>query len=346
MAFINPNHRASHFRSENDVVVCELCPHRCRLEPDSFGICNSRKNLDGQLVAYNYGRISSLAVDPIEKKPLYHFHPGSSVFSVGGIGCNLHCEYCQNYSISMSAIGKKRTTFKSAADLAALCRQQGYDKIAFTYNEPAIWFEYILDVKKEDPELKIVIVTNGMISKEPLEELCGHVDAFNIDVKAFNNAFYRRLCGGDLESVKESCITVFRSNAHLELTYLVIPGYNDSDGEISEFTEWVRDELSPYVPVHFTRFHPDYNMMTVPMTPIDTLLRAKTIAEGNGLKYTYVGNIIGKDTADTHCPECNATVIERTGYRVYVTGLSDGRCSACGHRMEIVMDQPIPDDSQ
>ena len=336
MAFINPNLEASHYHSDGENVVCDLCPHRCVLPPEKFGICKSRKNADGKLVAYNYGRISSLAVDPIEKKPLYHYHPGTSIFSVGGIGCNLHCNYCQNYSISQSPIGKKRTTYKSPSDLTALCRQQGLSQIAFTYNEPMIWFEYIRDVMEQDPDLDLVIVSNGMINEDPMKELCKVTKAMNIDVKSFDQEFYTKLCGGDLEAVKTSCEVAYASKVHLEITYLVIPGYNDDPDTVRRFVRWVHEYLSPEIPIHFTRFHPDYNMTDVRLTPVDTLLRLKALAQEEGMNYVYVGNVMTDDDSNTFCPECGKLLIKRTGYRVDVVGLEGDRCAFCKHRIHII----------
>ncbi len=329
MAFINPNHPAKLWHNEGDYVVCDLCPHRCRLGPEAFGICNSRRNVDGAMVAYNYGRVSSLAVDPMEKKPLYHYKPGTNVFSVGGIGCNLRCDFCQNWSISMSSAGKKRTTFKSPEDLVGLCLQQRLDTIAFTYNEPSIWLEYIEDVSEANRDLDIVLVTNGTMTEAAAEEFCGFTKAMNIDVKAFREPFYKKICGGDLESVKAACEKVHSKGVHLELTYLVIPGYNDDPSEIRDFVLWVRDSLSPDVPVHFSRFHPDYNMVDIPLTPAETLDKCLEISEDNGLNYAYVGNILSDDGTDTYCPECGAVLVRRTGYRVEIVGLSGNRCSCC-----------------
>lgn len=335
MAFINPNLEASHYHSEGENIICDLCPHRCNVAPDRFGHCRSRKNTNGKLVAYNYGRVSSLAVDPIEKKPLYHWHPGTSIFSVGGIGCNLHCDYCQNYSISQSPIGKKRTTYKSARDLAALCRQQGLPQMAFTYNEPMIWFEYIRDIHEQDPDLDIVVISNGMISEDPLREMCGFTKAMNLDIKAFNNDFYRKICGGNLDWVKTSCEIAYESKVHLELTYLVIPGHNDNVDEVRKFVNWVKEYLDPDIPIHFTRFHPDYNMFDVRLTPVDTLLKMKSVAEEEGINYTYIGNVMTEDGSNTYCPECGALLIKRTGFKVDIIGLDRDRCSFCKHRLKI-----------
>lgn len=336
MPFINPNHTAAYFHPYGENVVCDLCPHRCRVQPGRFGRCTSRKNVHGRMVAYNYGRISAIAVDPIEKKPLYHYHPGTRVFSIGGIGCNLRCRYCQNYSISMSPIGKKRTTYKSPEELVALCRQQSYDRIAFTYNEPTIWYEYIMDVAECDPGLDVILVTNGMINETPLRDLCGKVGAMNIDVKAFDEDFYEDVCGGCLEDVKRSCEVVCDSGIHLELSYLVVPGHNDGPEEIGRFVEWVRNDLSPEIPVHFNRFHPDYMMETVPMTPVEDLLTARGIAVGGGLDYAYVGNVLADGAADTVCPGCGEVVVKRTGYLVDELGMDGDRCAGCGRRINII----------
>lgn len=336
MAFINPNLEGSHYHADGLEVICDLCPHHCRIKPEHFGLCRSRKNHEGKLVAYNYGRVSTMAVDPIEKKPLYHFHPGSSIFSLGSIGCNMHCDYCQNYSISMSPIGKKRTTYKSPADIVAFCRQQGYHQIAFTYNEPIIWYEYIRDIMDLDPELEVVLVSNGMASEDPLDKLCEGISAANIDVKSFNDDFYKRICGGKLDSVKTACETIYENNIHLELTYLVIPGYNDSPEEVRQFSKWVQEHLDPEIPVHFTRFHPDNKMMDVRLTPVDTLLNMKSTAEGCGLKHVYVGNVLTDDGSNTYCPECGQLLIRRMGFKVDILGLEGNRCSLCKHRTNII----------
>lgn len=277
-----------------------------------------------------------MAVDPIEKKPLYHYHPGTQVFSVGSIGCNLRCQYCQNYTISQSPIGKKRTTYKSPAQIVEFCRQQNYRQIAFTYNEPSIWFEYIRDIAALDPELDIILVTNGMINEAPLEELCQIASAMNVDVKSFDEKFYKEICGGDLEAVKHACETAYASKVHLELTYLVIPGYNDDPSMVEKFIDWVITHLSPDVPVHFTRFHPDYNMIDLRLTPVDTLMRLQELAENKGLNYVYIGNVMTDEGSNTYCPGCGELLIKRTGYRVQIVGLDEDRCKFCKARIHII----------
>ena len=286
------------------------------------------------MIAYNYGRVTSLATDPVEKKPFYHFRPGTDIFSVGGLGCNLSCRYCQNWPITTSFSGKKRATFKDPEELVSMCREQKLDAVAFTYNEPSIWLEYIEDVAAVDRELAIAMVTNGSMSPEAAKDACGFCTAMNIDIKAFSDGFYKSVCGnGDLETVKATCETVYSEGVHLELTYLVIPGYNDSPDEIRRFSEWVRDSLSPEVPVHFTRFHPDFRMENVPMTPPETLISCLRTAENLGLEYPYVGNVISSEGTDTYCPECGAVLVRRTGYRIEIMGLSGNRCGCCKARV-------------
>ncbi len=336
MASINPVIEAKYYHREGDVYICELCPHSCRIPVEGIGRCSARKGEKDMLVANNYGKVSSICVDPIEKKPLYHFYPGSKIFSLGGVGCNMSCKYCQNYAISQYSTGRKRTTYESPEEIVALCRKEKMDAIAFTYNEPTIWFEYILDIIACDPDLKFVLVSNGLINERPLRDLCKVIDAMNIDIKGFTDEFYVELCGAHLNNVLRSVKIVFEENVHLEITYLVIPGSNDSEDEIRRFCEWIRDTLSPDVPIHFTRFHPDFKMMDVPMTPTETLLRCQNIAEECGLNYAYVGNIITDDASDTYCPECGTAVIKRVGYIVDVIAMDGMRCACCKSKLPII----------
>jgi len=295
----------------------------------------SRKGEEDKLIANNYGKVSSFNVDPIEKKPFYHYYPKSKIFSIGGIGCNMSCRHCQNWSISASPSGRKRTTYESPEEIVAFCRKERFDAIAFTYNEPIIWFEYIMDIVKEAPDLRCVLVSNGLVCEEPLRDLCRVTDAMNIDIKGFTDDFYMKVCGAHLEDVKRSSEIINEEGVHLELTYLVIPGYNDKESEIEKFSEWVRDDLSPETPVHFTRFHPDFEMMNVPITPLETMFMCREAAMECGLEYAYVGNVLTDEASDTYCPNCGAVVIRRTGYLVDLVGLNGDRCAQCRHRMNI-----------
>jgi len=327
---------AKYYRKDGDAYVCGLCPHECRIPVGGFGRCGARRGDEDFLVAYSYGKVSSLCIDPIEKKPLYHFMPKSKIFSVGGIGCNMACKHCQNHSISISPIGKKRTTFEAPEELVEMCRKERSEAIAFTYNEPMIWPEYILDVMDVDPELRCVLVTNGLVKEDALDDLCGVTDAMNIDIKGFTDDFYMKICRGHLDDVLNTVRRVFEKKVHLEITYLVIPGYNDSEQELMQFSEWVRDELSPDVPVHFNRFHPDNEMNNVPWTPVEKIFEARDTAMNAGLNYVYAGNILSEEANDTYCPECGAVVIKRTGYLVDIAALNGDRCGSCRTKLNII----------
>lgn len=337
MAATNGDRVESRFYERTaDGYICRLCPHGCHIRIGEYGRCGSRRADEDMLVAYSYGKVSSLCVDPVEKKPLYHYRPRARCFSIGGIGCNMRCRHCQNYAISMLSSGKKRTTYERPDELVTLCRSEGQDIIAFTYNEPMIWFEYILDVMACDPGLHLVLVTNGLVSEEPLRELCRVTEAMNIDIKGFTDSFYMDVCGAHLDDVLKSAKIVFEEGVHLELTYLVIPAYNDTEDEIRRFCRWVRDNLSADVPVHFTRFHPDNEMMDVPWTPVETVLRCRGIGKECGLNHVYVGNALIEGADDTYCPECGTAVVKRLGYLVDIVSLDGDRCSACGHPVNIV----------
>lgn len=316
--------------------MCGLCPHGCRIPVGGTGRCGSRRGLEDRLEACTYGRISCISIDPMEKKPLYHFHPRERTFSVGGIGCNMSCRHCQNYAISQSFSGKKRTTYKSPEGIAEMCRGDSMRTISFTYNEPSMWIEYILDVMEAAPDLECVVVTNGLICEKPLEDLCRVVNAFNIDVKGFTDEFYMNVCGAHLEDVLRTVRTVFGKGMHLELTYLVIPGHNDSRREIEAFCRWILDNLSEDVPVHFTRFHPDNQMTDVPWTPESTLVAARGIAMSMGLRYVYIGNVMTEPGSDTVCPFCGREVVRRIGYMVEADGLEGSRCAGCGSQLPFV----------
>ncbi|MBQ8179303.1 MAG: AmmeMemoRadiSam system radical SAM enzyme [Candidatus Methanomethylophilaceae archaeon] len=336
MAHSEDRTEAAFYERVDGGYVCGLCPHGCMIPYGGYGRCGARRADDDILVAYSYGKVSSLCVDPVEKKPLYHYRPRGRCFSVGGIGCNMSCKHCQNYAISMLSSGKKRTTYERPDELVALCRRELQDTLAFTYNEPVIWFEYIMDVAEADPDLRIVLITNGLVNESPLRELCRVTEAMNVDIKGFTDEFYMKVCGAHLRDVLESARIILEEGVHLELTYLVIPGYNDSDDEIVDFCTWVRDELSPGVPVHFTRFHPDNEMMDVQWTPVESVIRCRQIGIDCGLEHVYVGNTLIEDADDTVCPGCGTVLIERLGYLVDVVSLDGDRCSQCGRRIDII----------
>lgn len=313
-------------------VRCILCPHRCIIRPGQRGVCGARENRDGMIHPVTAGIISGYALDPIEKKPLYHFFPGSSILSVGSYGCNLKCDFCQNYRISQG------TGMESAPRLNALelvrraASTPGNTGIAYTYNEPVIWFEYVTECAglAKAKGLHNVMVTNGYVNPEPLDELTGIIDAFNIDLKAFSNDFYRRYTGATLEPVLESIRRVASSGRHLEITTLIIPGLNDTHDEMQREASWIAENAGRSVPLHLSRYFPMYRR-TTPPTPEETILRLRDFAL-KYLDYVYTGNMAGDDGgSDTRCPSCKSTVIRRVGYNTRMTGITDdGRCIECG----------------
>ncbi|MBN1861765.1 MAG: AmmeMemoRadiSam system radical SAM enzyme [Candidatus Thermoplasmatota archaeon] len=316
---------------KDETVQCLLCPHHCVLALGKVGICGVRKNEQGTLYSLIYQACSSMADDPIEKKPLYHFHPGSMVLSLGSVGCTFRCEHCQNYHISMSRPEDVPLRDIPANQLSRIAIEHGCQGIAWTYNEPTIWHEYTLEaarlVKKED--LYTVYVTNGYIEEEPLRQLAPYLDAMNIDVKAFHDEFYHTVCKATLTPVIQTCERAKRLGIHLELTYLVIPGLNDDASEVQRFCHWIAETLGTDTPVHFSRFHPDYQMKNHQATSTSSLLKCHGIARDEGLQFVYLGNIPHGDYDNTYCPSCKNLLIERYGFSAHITGMSHGKCSRC-----------------
>lgn len=277
-------------KCDNKEVHCLLCPHGCRIKPGNAGVCRVRKNIDGLLYSLNYGRIASISVDPIEKKPLYHFHPGSSILSAGTFGCNLKCSFCQNWSIAQNEPETIGISPGQLVQKAIGAEKYGSIGIAYTYNEPSIWYEFVLDTAKiaKEKGLVNVLVSNGFINLEPLRELLSFIDAMNIDVKAFTASFYKKICQGSLEHVKAS-VAEAASHCHVEVTTLVIPGLNDSFGEIEELAEWL-SSISDEIPLHLSRFFPNYLMTDIGPTPVETLKIARSHALKH-LKHVHLGNV-------------------------------------------------------
>lgn len=298
-----------------------------------------RENIEGDLFTLIYGSASSVAADPIEKKPLYHFHPGSSALSLGTVGCNLSCKHCQNYSISTVKPEDTILQELNPDEPVKLAREHGCTGIAWTYNEPSIWHEFTVDASKlaKRENLYVVYVSNGFISEEPFREVGEYLDAINIDIKSFSDRFYREICGAHLKPVLDTCKLAKDLNIHLEVTYLVIPGLNDSMEEIGGFCDWVLDALGSDIPVHFTRFYPHYKMKDKPSTPVETLRNAYALAWEKGLKYVYLGNVPPGDYDNTFCPKCGTLLIERYGFSSQMRGLEDGRCFNCSEKIPVII---------
>jgi len=310
-------------------VECLLCPHHCLIAPGKNGRCRLRRNEGGTLVALSYGNTVTVAVDPIEKKPLYHFLPGSSILSLGPNGCTLSCDHCQNWNISQM---EAPVTFIPPEKLAALAKESGASGVAFTYTEPLLWIEYLLDAAPmlASEGLKSVVVTNGFINEEPGRRIALEIDAFNIDLKGFSDDFYRKYCGGSLEPVKRF-ITIAAGLSHVEVTTLVIPGLNDSPGEIEALARWLAG-VSKEIPLHLSRFFPRFRMNGAQPTSAEILKRSHEIAR-RFLDYVYIGNIFIDGTESTFCPDCGEEVVTRSGYEVEMHG-TGGICPRCGTRIK------------
>jgi pyruvate formate lyase activating enzyme len=331
-------HEARYWRPEaGGKVLCTLCPRACRIGDGQNGFCWIRRNRGGRLVTTGWGTTTGFAVDPIEKKPLSHFLPGSPVLSFGTAGCNLGCRFCQNWDISKArtdeAASEGEWTPARVVDLAVRMRAPG---IAFTYNDPIIWAEYAIDVAREAHArgLFTVFVTNGYVSPEPRADIFRHMDAANVDLKAFTEAFYAHETLSHLEPVKETLEWLAReTDVWVEVTTLLIPGLNDGDEEIRLLSRFVRDRMSADVPLHFSAFHPSYRMLDRPRTPPATLSRARRIAMGEGLRYVYTGNVHDPEGDTTFCPACGAKVIERDWFAVRAVRMRGPLCAACGARI-------------
>ncbi len=321
----------------NGEVRCKTCWHRCRLKNGKWGICRVRKNENGVLKVYNYGMVSSIALDPIEKKPLHNYKPGSKVLSFGSVSCNFRCEHCQNFEISFADLTYPFLRELKPEDVVRLCRERNADGIAWTYNEPSIWHEFALDASKlaKREGYFIVYVTNGYMTPEAIDQF-DVLDAANVDVKAFRQEFYTKICKAKLEHVLESVEYMHRKGIFLELTYLIIPKHNDSREEIRDFAEWVAS-VDKRIPVHFSRFHPDYKMLDVPTTPVSKIEEAIEIAKSCGIEYVYAGNVWGHRYESTYCPNCGELLIEREGFYVVRMNLNGDRCPSCGYRQNIVL---------
>lgn len=319
---------------ENSAVRCNLCYHHCTIPVGKSGICGVRENRGGELQTLIYGYYSSVAIDPIEKKPLYHFYPGSEILSYGTVGCNFKCLHCQNYTISQAKFETSFLEKTTPENVLTLAKHYKVPSVAWTYNEPTIWYEFTYDCSKilHQNGIKSVYVTNGYIEKEPLKQISPYLDAMNIDVKGFTEEFYAKVVHGRLKPVLETCELAYNLGIHIELTYLIIPTYNDSEKELTEFVQWVNKKLAPNVPVHFTRFHPDYKLINVSPTPLTTLRKAYEIAKMQGLKNVYIGNVWTENDI-TYCPKCNEALIERNGFLVMYNKMKDGRCFKCKEKI-------------
>ena len=322
-----------HVPHAGDYVRCELCPKGCLLADGQRGHCRVRENYRGKLYTLVYGNPCAVHIDPIEKKPFYHVLPGSASFSLATAGCNLRCLYCQNWTISQSLPEEVESSHLMPEQVVETAYQNRCASIAFTYSEPTVFYEYMLDTARlaRHRGIKSVVVSAGYINPGPLRTLCAAVDAIKIDFKGFSESFYERVCQATLSPVLETMKVIRESGAHLEIVNLVVPTLNDKAEELRDLCQWIADRLGPDVPVHFTRFQPLYKLQHLPMTPLTTLEAAYTIARDAGIRYVYVGNVPGHKGNNTYCPRCGQLLIERVGFTVTGNQVRQGKCAFCGY---------------
>lgn len=324
-------HPARFWKAESGAIQCELCPHGCTIKPGETGFCRVRRNDNGQLVSLVYGQPVTVNNDPIEKKPFNHVLPGSFAFSLATVGCNMTCRHCQNWQISQAKPGDLPAYNWAPEELVRQAKTAKSRSIAFTYNEPTIWTEYVLDTAAaaKTVGLPTILISNGFIREAPQRELAKTLLAYKVDLKGFSEKFYRDICGASLQPVLDGMVRVREENCWLEIVTLVIPTLNDDPQELRQLAKWVLDHLGPDVPVHFTRFQPLYRLRNLPRTPVETLEKARQIALDAGLHYPYVGNVPGHPGGNTYCPHCGATVIRRVGFTTELVGMKNGACAKC-----------------
>jgi len=329
-------------QTDDGRIQCDVCPRACKLKEGQRGLCFVRACENQQIVLTTYGRSSGFCIDPVEKKPLNHFLPGTPVLSFGTAGCNLACKFCQNWDMSKS---REMDTLADAATpemIALAAEKYACRSIAYTYNDPVIFLEYAVDIAQacKEKDIKSIAVTAGYIEEKPRELLFSHMDATNVDLKSFSEKFYWKVTGGHLQAVLETLEYIYaETDVWLEITNLMIPGENDSDKEIHEMTQWIVEKLGPDVPLHFSAFHPDWKMMQTPATPAATLIRARDIAQKNGIHYAYTGNVHHVDGDTTYCRHCGSTLIVRDWYEITSWQMQEaGRCVSCGESCEGVFE--------
>jgi pyruvate formate lyase activating enzyme len=322
-------------RREGGAVRCSLCPRACVIAPGERGHCGVRENRGGALYTLVYGRLCSVHADPIEKKPLFHFLPGELAFSIATAGCNVRCRFCQNWEIAQARPEELPAQFLSPSDAARLARESQCAAIAYTYTEPTIFAEYAMDVADAGRAagLRSLAVSNGYIGPEAIKEFYGRMDAVKIDLKSFSEAYYKEIVGAQLKPVLAALTALKAMGKWVEIVYLLIPGGNDDDAELTAMARWVKTNLGAEVPLHFSRFYPQYKMLDRPPTPVESLDRARAIALAEGLHYVYIGNVPGHAAQNTVCPQCSQLLVERAGFTAGRVLIREGRCPGCGHEI-------------
>ncbi len=337
-AIAQPNQKTASFfdKLSQKTVKCRLCPRECIIPPGRKGFCGVRQNNDGVLVSLSFAKPVALHIDPIEKKPLFHFYPGASAFSIAAAGCNLKCSFCQNWEISQQPAETLRYIYLEPEQLIKKAQESKCPVIAYTYTEPTIFYEYMLETAKlaKKAGIRNVMHSNGYMNVAPLRELAPYLDAANIDLKGFTEDFYRKMTQGSLAPVLESLKILKASGVHLEITVLLIPGYNDTQEKIAQMCDWIKENLGAATPLHFSRFFPMYKLLSVSPTPPAVLQTARQTALSRGLKYVYIGNLPGNEGENTYCPRCHKAVIKRSGFFLVENNIKSGACAFCGEKIE------------
>ena len=317
------------------IIECELCPHHCRLREGERGNCRARAHLDGKLQTLVYGKPCAIHVDPIEKKPLYHFLPGSGSFSIATAGCNGHCKFCQNWQISQSPPEETTNEDLPPQQVVAAALESNCRSIAYTYTDPVIFYEYFYDtsILAHQQGLRNLMITAGYIEQKPLVDLCPYLDAANVDIKGIREDYYQTMCSLELKPVQAAIKTMLKNNVWVELTNLIVPTWNDSDSDIRGLCQWIVNETGPDTPLHLLRFWPMHKLLNLPPTPEATLERAWEIAKATGLRYVYLGNIPNHPSKNTYCPKDHQLLIRRIGYQVLENHLVEGKCKFCGTKI-------------
>ncbi len=320
---------------KNKIVQCQLCPHFCTLKEGERGKCRVRENQKGKLYSLVYGKLCSLAFDPIEKKPLYHFLPGQLSLSIATVGCNLNCQHCQNWEISQANVEDIPNQQFSPEEIVKEAKKDKVKIISYTYTEPTIFYEYMLDIAKlaKKAGIKNMIVSNGFINPEPLRELCKYLDAANIDLKSIDEEFYKKVCEGRVKPVLDSLKILKKEKIWIELTNLLIPTLNDKEKDTKKLVKWVKNNLSVNVPIHFTAFYPCYKLLDLPRTSVETLKMARKLAMKEGMKHVYTGNIQDDEGDSTFCPKCKKILIKRRLFSITENNLNRGKCPSCNHKI-------------
>ena len=318
---------------EHRKVRCKLCPRECVVDDLEIGYCGVRENQGGTYWSRVYGRLCSRNIDPIEKKPLFHFLPGTTAFSIATVGCNVNCKFCQNWQISQVGPGQVDEIYASPATIAEVAGRQACKSIAYTYSEPVIFYEYMYDTAAEghDHGVRSVMITNGYIQEKPMQELCQVLDAVKVDLKAYTETFYRDQVSGELKPVLDTLVRLKNWGIWTEIVYLVIPTLNDQTEDLRAMCRWIVQELGPEIPVHFTRYHPEYLLLNLPITPLSTLENAYNIAKDAGIHHVYLGNVPTHHAESTYCSHCEERVIHRRGYTIMENRIINNKCPDCGH---------------